>query len=165
MLDCLKVSYDQFYNEHIYVFSLIALNNIVNKHQFEIFDVQKLNTHGGSLRYFIKREENKNYKIKSSVKKQINLEKKFGLNKMQTYIYFSKLVLKSKLRLVKILKDIKKKKKKIIGYGATAKATTVLNYCNIDNSLIDFFVDTTPEKKNKFMPGKNIKILRIFQYI
>ena len=161
LLECLKkVSYDQFYNEHIYVFSLIALNNIVNKYQFEIFDVQKLKTHGGSLRYFIKRKENKNYKIKSSVKKQIILEEKFGLDKMKTYVNFSKLVLKSKLRLVKLLKDIKKKKKKIIGYGATAKATTVLNYCNIDNNLIDFFVDTTPEKKNKFMPGKNIKIFK-----
>jgi len=58
-----------------------------------------------------------------------------------------------------ILKKVKKNKNIIIGYGATAKATTILNYCGIDNNTIDFFLDTTPGKVNKFMPGKNIKIL------
>ncbi len=161
LLECLKkISYDQFYNEHIYVFSAIAVENIIKKFDFEIFDIQNISTHGGSLRYFIKHKNNKLYKIKKSVSKQINLEIKFGMKKMNVYKKFSNSVIKSKKKLLKLLKNIKNNNKKIIGYGATAKSTTVLNYCNIDNNLIDYFVDTTPDKSNKFMPGKNIKIYK-----
>ena len=66
----------------------------------------------------------------------------------------------SKKKLVKIIANLKKDEKTLIGYGATAKATTVLNFCNLDIEMIDFFVDTTPEKFNKFMPGKKIKIYK-----
>ena len=65
--------------------------------------------------------------------------------------------------LLKLLKSIKLKGERIIGYGATAKATTVLNYCQIDNKMIDYFVDTTPDKSNKFMPGKKLKFLNIIK--
>ena len=66
----------------------------------------------------------------------------------------------SKKNIFNIIQSLRKKNKLIIGYGATAKATTVLNYCNINNTHINFFVDTTPEKKNRYMPGTNIKILK-----
>ena len=83
---CLKNnSYDQFYNEHIYVFSLIALNNILKKFHLEVYDVKNLSTHGGSLRYYIKKKINKNIKIRISVKKQLIKEKKFKLDKLSTY--------------------------------------------------------------------------------
>ena len=164
LLDCLKInSYDQFYNEHIYVFSAIALKNILKKYNLELFDVENLKTHGGSLRYFIKRKKNINIKINSSVNAQLKKEYKFGIDRFKTYKKFSKNVSISKNKLVKLLKTIKNKKNKIIGYGATAKATTVLNYCNIDNKIIDYFVDTTPDKINKFMPNKNIKIYKYSQ--
>ena len=161
LLECIKkVSYDQFYNEHIYVFSAISLNKLTKKFNLEIFDIKNLTTHGGSLRYYIKKKSNKNIKVKSSVKMQIKKEIKFGLNKFSTYKNFAEKTQKSKNNLKKLLIKLKSKNNKIIGYGATAKATTVLNYCNIDNNIIDFFVDTTPDKSNKFMPGKNIKILK-----
>ena len=164
LLECLKkVSYDQFYNEHIYVFSAISLKNILKKYSLEIFDIKNLSTHGGSLRYYIKRKNNKKFRISSSVKKQLFKEKKYGLNNYKTYKNFGNSAKKSKESLNKILTNIKNDNKKIIGYGATAKATTVLNYCNIDNNFIDFFVDTTPDKKNRFMPGKKIKILKYNQ--
>ena len=153
-------AYDQFYNEHIYVFSAIALKNLLKKFNLEIFDVKNLPTHGGSLRYFIKKRSNKKYNVKLSVKKQINKEIKNGLDKFITYKDFATKSTKSKKLFLEILKKIKKDNKKIIGYGATAKAVTVLNYCNIDHDLIKNFTDTTPEKINTFLPGKNIKILR-----
>ena len=79
LLECLKkTSYDQFYNEHIYLFSLLSVKNLLNKFNFEIFDVKNLTTHGGSLRYYIKRKVNKNLVIKKSVKKQIDKEIQFG---------------------------------------------------------------------------------------
>ena len=159
LLECIKkTSYDQFYNEHIYVFSALALSNVIDKFDLELFDIQKINTHGGSLRYFIKRKKNKNIKTFKSVSIQINSEIKFGLNKLSTYIKFGKKTFLSKQKLIKLLINLKKQKKTIVGYGATAKATTVLNYCNIDHNIIDFFVDTTPDKINKFMPGKKIAI-------
>ena len=159
LLDCIKkTSYDQFYNEHIYVFSALAVSNAIDKFDLELFDIQKINTHGGSLRYFIKRKKNKNIKTFKSVSSQINLEIKFGLNKLSTYIKFGKKTLLSKQKLIKLLINLKKQRKTIVGYGATAKATTVLNYCDIDHNIIDFFVDTTPDKINKFMPGKKIAI-------
>ena len=161
LLECIKKnSYDQFYNEHIYVFSTIALKNLLKKFNLEIFDVKNLPTHGGSLRYFIKKRSNKKYNVKLSVKKQIDQEIKNGLNKFITYKDFATKSTKSKKLFLEILKKIKKDNKKIIGYGATAKAVTVLNYCNIDHDLIKNFTDTTPEKINTFLPGKNIKILR-----
>lgn len=166
LIECLKkTSYDQFYNEHIYVFSALSLKNILKKNGFEIFDIKSLTTHGGSLRYYIKRYNNKNIPIKLSVKKQLNKEINYGLNNFKTYKKFNYKTKLSKIKLVNILKNIKMTNKKIIGYGATAKASTILNYCNINNDLINYFIDTTPAKQNKFMPGKKIKIFKYSQKI
>tara|TARA_B100000795_G_C22574833_1_gene351486 strand:- start:123 stop:692 length:570 start_codon:yes stop_codon:yes gene_type:complete len=142
------------------LFSTISLTNLLKKFNLEIFDIKNLETHGGSLRYYIKKKLNKKIKKKSNVKKQIESEKKYGLHKYSTYIKFSKNVQKSKIKLLNILNKLKKEKKIVIGYGATAKATTLLNYCNINEDLIQNFIDTTPEKINRYMPGKNIKILK-----
>jgi len=161
LLECIKkTSYDQFYNEHIYVFSTIALKNLLKNFNLEIFDIENLKTHGGSLRYYIKKKDNKKFKTSSKVNKQLKNEIRYGLNKFQTYKKFATRVKKSKKELLNILNNLKKKNKKIIGYGATAKAVTVLNYCNINKDLIDYFIDTTPEKQNKYMPGKKLKVLR-----
>jgi methylation protein EvaC len=158
LLECLKRNtYDQFYNEHIYVFSYIALENILRKYSLEIFRVENLDIHGGSNRYFIKKIVS-NRKIEKSVKDQKKREIRYGLNKKTTYIEFSKRVIKSKKKLISIFNQYKSKNKKIIGYGATAKSTTILNYCKIDNSTIDYFLDTTKDKQNKYTPGTKIII-------
>ena len=161
LLECLKKnSYDQFYNEHIYLFSAISVKELLKKFKLEIFDIKRLSTHGGSLRYYIKRKTNHNFKITKKVENQIQKEIKYGINKFEIYRKFSKNVLKSKNRLLRILNKIKSNHKKIIGYGATAKVATILNYCNINKDLIPYFTDTTPEKINNFIPGRNIKILK-----
>ena len=161
LMECIKkISYDQFYNEHIYLFSAISVTNLLKKFNLEIFDIENLETHGGSLRYYIKKKENKKIKILKSVNKQINKEFIFGLNNFSTFHKFAKNVIKSKIQLLKILKKLKKDKKTVIGYGATAKAVTIINYCNINSDLINVFVDVTPEKINRYMPGKEIKIIK-----
>jgi SAM-dependent methyltransferase len=159
LLECVKkTSYDQFYNEHIYVFSALAVKNIINQFELELFDIQKIATHGGSLRYFIKRKKNNLFKISKRVSIQMDKEIKYGLDKFSTYIKFGQKTIESKKKLISLLNELKKQNKTIAGYGATAKATTVLNYCNIDEKVIDFFIDTTPDKINKYMPGKKILI-------
>ena len=158
LLECLKRNtYDQFYNEHIYVFSYIAIENILRKYSLEIFRVENLDIHGGSNRYFIKKKIS-NRKIEKSVKDQKKREIRYGLNKKTTYIQFSKRVIKSKKKLISIFNQYKSKNKKIIGYGATAKSTTILNYCKINSSTIDYFLDTTKDKQNKYTPGTKIII-------
>jgi len=157
LLPCLKNNiYDQFYCEHIYVFSTIALVNILKKYNLEIFDIKNLKTHGGSSRYFIKKTSSKkNYKTKA-VNIEIKKEEKYGLKKFLTYKKFSKRVKNSRKKLVSILKKLNSNNKKVIGYGATAKSCTVLNYCKISSKEINYFLDTTPDKINKYLPGSKI---------
>ena len=158
-LECLKkVSYDQFYNEHIYVFSLLSINNLIKEHKLEVFNIEKLDTHGGSLRYYIKRISNNKFKVEKRLKVQLNQEIKYGINKYATYIKFKNKVENSKKKLKQIFFKLKKKNKKIIGYGATAKSSTVLNFCKIKNETLDYFLDTTLSKIGKYMPGTHIHI-------
>ena len=160
LLECLKKNtYDQFYNEHIYVFSCLALNNILKKHNLEIYKIEETTIHGGSNRYFIKKKSNK-IRIDKSVSKHEKKEKKYGLDKQKTYFDFAKRVKVSKKKLIEIFKNCKKNNKKVIGYGATAKSTTILNYCNLDKSMINYFLDTTKDKQNKYTPGTKIPILK-----
>ena len=158
LLECLKRNtYDQFYNEHIYVFSYIGLENILKKYNLKIFRVENLDIHGGSNRYFIKKKQS-DRKIEKSVKSQKDKEIRYGLDKINTFIKFSKRVKESKKKLISIFNRYKLHNKKIIGYGATAKSTTILNYCDIDGSTIDYFLDTTKDKQNKYTPGTKILI-------
>ena len=155
-----KNSYDQFYNEHIYVFSTIALQNILKKNGLEIYDVENINVHGGSNRYYIKKKKNRKIKLLSGFKRNMLLEKKYGLDKFSCFHSFSKKVQNSKIELIKLLKNLKKNNKKIIGYGASAKAVTILNYCNLKENYFDFFYDTTKQKIGKLLPGTRIKVMK-----
>ncbi len=155
-----KNSYDQFYNEHIYVFSTIALQNILKKNNLEIYDVENVKVHGGSNRYYIKKIKNKKIKISQRFTKNVISEKKFGLHKFSCYENFSRKVKKSKTKLVELFKKLKSNNKKIIGYGASAKAVTIINYCNLKEDYFDFFFDTTKQKIGKFLPGTRIKVLK-----
>ncbi len=151
-------SYDQFYDEHVHLFSLLAISNLVKKSNLKIFDVELLNTHGGSLRYYVTKNSAKykeTHKVKNLKKKEI----KQGLHKFNTYKKFSNRVRKSKKDLLKLLKRLKKKGKKIISYGATYKSATIYNYCNIGTNFIDYVLDSTKNKQGKFTPGKHIPII------
>jgi SAM-dependent methyltransferase len=160
LLQCLKKNtFDQFYNEHIYVFSYLALNNVLKKHNLQVYKIEEITIHGGSNRYFIKKKSNK-INIDESVNKYEKKEKKYGLEKLKTYFKFANRVKSSKKKLISIFKNCKKNNKKVIGYGATAKSTTILNYCNLDKLMIGYFLDTTKDKQNKYTPGTKIPILK-----
>ena len=151
-------SYDQFYDEHAYVFSLLSISKVINLSNLRIFDAEKISTHGGSMRYYICKKEGK-FKTTKRFRHLLSKEKKQGLDKISTYKKFSDRVKKSKKDLVNILKNLKKKRKKIISYGATYKSTTVFNYCNIGKNYLDYVTDTTPNKQGKFTPGKHVPII------
>ena len=151
-------SYDQFYDEHVYVFSVLAITKISEKFNLRLFDVDISSVHGGSIRYFICKKDS-NYKNTLRLRKQIKKEVNARMNKFSTYLKFASRVKKSKKDLVLLLKNLRKKKKKIISYGATYKSTTIFNYCNL-NRYIDYVIDTTKNKQGKFTPGQHIKIIK-----
>jgi SAM-dependent methyltransferase len=151
-------SYDQFYDEHVYVFSAISINNIVLKFGLRLFDIESISTHGGSNRYYICKKNGK-YKKSLRLKKALKKELSHKLNYMSCYKKFAKKVSISKKKLVVLLKKLKKKNKKIISYGATYKSTTVFNYCKINSNIISYITDTTLNKQGKYTPGTHIKII------
>ncbi len=152
-----KISYDQIYDEHIYMFSLTSINKIYNLFNFELIDAYPQTTHGGSMRYVIKRKgvSNKSKRLLKLLKN----EKSKNIDKISGCLKFTDKVKKSKIRLRKKVNNILKNKAKICGYGATSKSTTILNYCNINNKMIDCIYDTTPEKIGKLSPGTHIPIV------
>ena len=158
-LECFKKNaFDQFYNEHIYVLSALALTNILKKIGLKIFKVENIKVHGGSLRYYITHENNKKKKITQSYYDQIRAETNAGLHKLIAYKRFAKNVHHIKKKLIRIFKNIILKNKKIVGYGASAKSVTVLNYCNLKENYFKYFLDTTKYKVGKFLPGTKILV-------
>ena len=151
-------SYDQFYDEHVYVFSSISINNIIKKYGLRLFDIEHLTTHGGSNRYYICKENGK-FKESLRLKKALKEEISNKLHKIESYFKFSDRVYLSRRRLFNLLKKLKKEKKKIISYGATYKSTTVFNFCRINHKMIDYVTDTTLNKQGKYTPGTHIKII------
>ncbi len=151
-------SYDQFYDEHVYVFSSISIDNIIQEYGLRLFDIEHLSTHGGSNRYFICKKNGK-YKKSLRLEKAIKNEKSYKLHKIESYLKFSKRVNLSRKNLFTLMKKLKKTKKRIISYGATYKSTTVFNYCNLNSKLIDYVTDTTLNKQGKYTPGTHIKII------
>ena len=151
-----KISYDQIYDEHIYIFSATSVMNIFKIFDLELIDVSPEKTHGGSMRYVISRKNNK--KRTARLKKILDLEKMKNLDNFQSCLKFKQGCEKSKLKIRNNLIDLKNKNLKICGYGATSKSTTILNYCRIDSKFIDCIYDTTENKINKFSPGMHIPI-------
>ena len=152
-----KTSYDQIYDEHVYLFSALSVQYLFNLFDLEIIDLQHQKTHGGSMRYVI---GNKGmHKVTDIVSKIIEEEKRLGLNNVDCLFNFAKKIDTSRKRLLEILQSLKAEGKKIAGYAATSKSTTILNYCNIGIDYLDYICDTTPLKQNKFSPGMHIPIV------
>ncbi len=156
LLNTLKdLTFDNIYHEHYNYWSLTSLKNFFDQFNASIFRAETIKTHGGSLRVYIKKE--KNIKIENSVKKLLKIEDKFGIKRFKTYQEFGKKVYNIRKNVIKNLKEIRKKNKLVIGYGAPAKATTALNFFGITKE-IDYIVEDNVLKHNKYIPGVKIPI-------
>jgi nucleoside-diphosphate-sugar epimerase len=156
LMNTLKdLTFDNIYHEHYNYWSLTSLVNFFNQFNSKIFRAEKVDTHGGSLRIYVKKE--KKTKIESSVKKMLKDEENFGIKKFKTYQEFGEKVYKIRENVIKNIRKLKEKNKKIIGYGAPAKATTALNFFGISKD-IDFIVEDNKLKHEKFIPGVKIPI-------
>ena len=149
-----QVSYDQIYDEHIYVFSVSSVSKIFERFNLYLVDAIPQKTHGGSMRYVVKRKNDKS----SQIKKIIEEEKIKKLDQIESCLMFKNNCEISKKRIVDKINILKNQGKSICGYAATSKSTTILNYCQIGCDQIDYICDTTSEKIGKFSPGMHIPI-------
>ena len=125
----------------------------------KVYKVKEVDTHGGSLRVYA--TKNKNKRLHKSVSQYIKIEKKHKLDKYSTYLEFAKKVYDTKIKSLEMINRIKSEEKKIIGYGAPAKATTILNYFGLNDEDLSYTVDDNLLKQNKFIPGTGIQIKNI----
>jgi len=157
LLNTLKdLTFDNIYHEHYNYWSLTSLINFFNQYEAKIFRAEKIDTHGGSLRIYIKK--NKKVKIEKSVKILLKEENNFGITKYASYKNFAKQVYKIRNNVRKNISNLKKNKKNIIGYGSPAKATTALNFFGISSEL-ECIVEDNNLKHGKFLPGMKIPIV------
>ena len=152
--------FDHIYHEHFSYFSLTTIKKILKKFKLEIFDVEELNVHGGSLRLYIKKT-GQTEKESKNLKKLLNKEKEFGITKKETYRNFQNRILEKKINIWKFFSIAKKENKRIACYGAPAKGNTMLNYCQIGKDFINFTVDKNPAKQGKLLPGTHIPIFSL----
>lgn len=154
-----KLQYDFFYNEHLSYFSATSMNPFLLRHGMEIFDIKKIPIHSGSIRAYVKLKNNKDFKIKNSLKKLLSEERKLKIDKKKTYTRFASKVLKHRQKLRKTIITYKRNGEKIVGYGASGRGNTLLNFNSIGNNQIDYIVDESPERQGRFTPGTHIPIV------
>jgi methylation protein EvaC len=151
-----KTSYDQIYDEHVFMFSAMSVANAFGRHGLELIDLTPQQTHGGSMRYHLAPRGAR--RVSPTVGAWLERETTQGLDQATVYQGFKRNCEQSRLQLRGLLEDLRAQQKRIVGYGATSKSTTVMNYCGINSSHIEFISDTTPIKQGKLTPGTHIPV-------
>ncbi|MFT3907929.1 MAG: class I SAM-dependent methyltransferase [Ferruginibacter sp.] len=150
--------FDTIYHEHFSYLSFHTVQKIFSANGLELFDVDELPTHGGSLRIYAKHKEDNSKAISPNVPALLEKESNKGLLSMKYYSGFHAKALKVKTDLLDFLIQQKRNNKKVAAYGAAAKGNTLLNFCGVKNDLIEFVVDANPHKQNKFLPASHIPV-------
>lgn len=159
LLNLIKYNqFDTIYHEHFSYLSLHTVKNIFESQGLKVFDVEPINTHGGSLRVFACRKDHEIYDTSCNVREILEEEKTFGLLQEDTYLDFQRSIKTVKDDLIEFLLLARKQNKKIIAYGAAAKGNTLLNYCGVGPDSIPCVVDKNSQKKGKYLPGSRIPI-------
>ena len=156
-----QTQFDTIYHEHFSYLSFTTVKTIFSSVGLELFDVQEISTHGGSLRIFAKHKEDNSKLISNNISILLDKEYNKGVTNLNYYENFQPKVNQIKKELIYFLKEQKLNGKTVAAYGAAAKGNTLLNFCNIkyQDKLIDFVVDASPFKQNKFLPGSHIPIV------
>jgi methylation protein EvaC len=150
------VYFDQIYDEHIYLFSVRSVLAMAARFGFELIDVEHLPIHGGSIRYTVARPGNS--KQSASVLEFVAREEAKGLAEKTTFLAFSTAVAQIRTDLVTLLQDLHFEGRRVVGYGATSRSATVMNYCGIGPDLLSIVYDSTPEKQGRVTPGTKIPV-------
>ncbi len=151
--------FDTIYHEHFSYLSLTAVEKIFSQNGLSVFDVQKHQTHGGSLRVFAQRSDTGEHIQTENVARTLEEEAAAGMKDTAYYGGFQAVTEQVKDDLLSFLLEAKRQGKSIAAYGAAAKGNTMMNFAGIRNDLISYVVDRSPSKQNKFMPGSRIPIV------
>ncbi len=151
------MQYDSFYHEHFSYHSILTLSKFLKKYEMEICDVKKFSIRGGMIRVYAKKIINEN-KIKPSVTEFINKEKELGLDKIETFEKFAENVYAHKSEILNLLHKLKSEGKKIVAYGMSGRGNTLLNFWNVGTDIIDYGIDASPERYDRYVPGMHIPI-------
>lgn len=151
-----NIAFDQIYHEHVSYFNLTTFSAMVTRLGLQVNDVQIVDSQGGSLRVFLSKNGVK--PVEPSVN-QVLAKEKEQVPIERSYTIFSEEVKNKRAKIVAFLENLKESKSSIVGYGASAKATTLLNYCHIDSEIIGAVVDANEIKQNKFIPGTDIQVI------
>jgi methylation protein EvaC len=151
-----KTSYDQIYDEHVFIFSANSVRRAFAPFGLELVDVMPQVTHGGSMRYTLAPKGSR--QISKKVDEQLAKEAVLGLDQRETYLRFKENCESSRTALLQTLERLRSQGKRVVGYGATSKSTTVINYCGITPSHVEFISDTTPIKQGRLSPGAHIPV-------
>jgi SAM-dependent methyltransferase len=153
------VEFDTIYHEHFSYFSVYAIEQVFSRHGLRLYDVERLPTHGGSLRIFAAHAARTDLKDSASLSEVRAQESAAGLQDLATYAKFSKRVEECRDSLLAFLAAAKREGKRIAAYGAAAKGNTLLNFCGVTPQDIAFVADRNPHKQNKFLPGTHIPVV------
>lgn len=151
-----KTAYDQIYDEHAFYFSLGSIAYLFQRHGLELVDARPQNVHGGSMRYVL--AHSGAGKVSDGLRELRSKEDALGLSRAETYDRFRGNVEASRDALMQHLRELKQQGKRVVGYAATSKSTTTINYCGITPDLVEYISDTTPIKQGKFSPGAHIPV-------
>jgi methylation protein EvaC len=151
-----KASFDQFYDEHFFLFTATSVRNMARRFGLELVDVERLPTHGGELRYTLAREGSR--APSPAVDAVLAEEEKRELTSPEALASFADRVRGNCDRLVEELRSLRDQGLRVVGYGATAKSATVLNFCGIGPDLLEFVCDTTPAKQGRLTPGSHVPV-------
>jgi hypothetical protein len=151
--------FDTIYHEHFSYLSFYTVKEIFASQGLELFDVEELPTHGGSLRIYAKHMDDKSKPVSANVEALMRKENAKGITSFSYYNNFVEKALKVKLDLLSFLIEQKRNGKRVAAYGAAAKGNTLLNYCGVKNDLVEFVVDANPNKQNKYLPASHIPVV------
>lgn len=153
-----KKQFDTIYHEHFSYFSCTTIQKVFSAHGLTLFDIDELDTHGGSLRVYARHAEDISRPVSGRVAELIDRESAAGFTNIDFYLSFENEVIKTKQNLLEFLIRAKRENKSIVGYGAAAKGNTLLNYCGIRTDFIDYVVDRSPHKQDHYLPGTHIPV-------
>jgi SAM-dependent methyltransferase len=151
--------FDTIYHEHFSYYSFLTVEKVFAAHGLTLFDVEEIETHGGSLRIFARHADNDALPIAPDVGALRQRELDEGFTRLETYAAFAEQVRETKRAILEFLIGARRAGKTIVGYGAPGKGNTLLNYCGIRRDFLDYTVDRSPYKQGKYTPGTRIPIL------
>ena len=151
--------FDTIYHEHFSYLSFLTVREIFAVHGLDLFDVEELPTHGGSLRIYARHYNSESKSIRPSVSRLLEKESVAGMLELNYYLNFQQKADKVKYALLSFLMEQKKAEKEVVAYGAAAKGNTLLNYCGVKKDLVTFVVDRSPYKQGKFLPGSHVSVV------